>query len=515
MKVPQYSRQTSEQSTQINTPRVPNAIPGAFGADVAEATTKLGMTVEKAGLSLLEHVEKQRVLNEKALKDTFTNDFKQSIQERLYDTTEENYTDPKTGETRTRTKGIMNQLGDDALDTYEKSKVIFDEEVKSRTSKMRASESVKSEWVSEVAPYRTSITEAALKHQAAQYKIGLGKTFTASLVNLANEAETAQDPEKLSLLLDNVSAKVGDYSNSQGDSSDVRQKTMDLWIAKSAEKAVIGKLMATGSTDDAQKLLEGIKSKIPQETYDNISLKVDKVGEQVRTIQNRKATVEKINNQFTAFTQLANGELNLLNSDDVIRSFAIDSPEFATALKVAVNTKGEFEPETELGVAYADVVKNVFKAGSQEEIAGFLTEALTAYGRKEISQEKLAILASAAYIRGQKIRTVKSDPRPTMDPKQLAIDAGIKAIFSSFSPLAIPDALTYYLKGIISGKPAEQAHAEAAKAVANKNNPLSVAHQIGDKIPLPNGKIFEVTGFTSTGSPTGKIISGKPVSNTK
>jgi hypothetical protein len=58
---------------------------------------------------------------------------------------------------------------------------------------------------------------------------------------------------------------------------------------------------------------------------------------------------------------------------------------------------------------------------------------------------------------------------------------------------------------------------EIAKEEVDKNvkesNPNKTKYAIGDYVPLPNGKLFKVSGFTSTGAPTGKIVSGK--SNTE
>ncbi len=58
---------------------------------------------------------------------------------------------------------------------------------------------------------------------------------------------------------------------------------------------------------------------------------------------------------------------------------------------------------------------------------------------------------------------------------------------------------------------------DIAKEEIDKNvkltNPNKTKYAVGDYVPLPNGKLFKVSGFTPTGAPTGKIVSGQPNNN--
>ena len=488
MRIPVYQNTEEIRPTQASdVPRTPTITPEAAGVGVAQEQEKLGQVaqaaVAKVGNDVIEHIQLQKAHNEKILKDDFENKFKLAYQEQAYDQTLEEYgnPDPLTGVKPQRPKGIMLQVGEQATDAYSRSKKNFDELATKFVTAMPADDRVKKEWLASIEPYRVSTSLSASEHGAKQYRVSLAKTGIATLTNLSNEAETAQDPKLLNPLLDRVVEKSNLLSDTQGDTPDIRQKVKDDWILKATQKAVIGKLMTTGKIDEAMNLLDSAKEKIPQETYDTIKEKVNKVGEQVASDNKRNATVEKIGNEFDAFTKLANGELDLTNSDDVIRAFAVNDMEFATALKVAVNTRGRFEPSSDNDAAYADIIKNVFKSGSKEEIANVLKEALSSTGRKQISQDKLSIIASAALLRGKGIRELNSDPKLSTDPKQTAIDAGLKAITSCYTGVALPDIITHYLQGVISGKPAEQAHKEAVTNNIIKQNP--------DLIKFPEGRI--------------------------
>jgi hypothetical protein len=185
-------------------------------------------------------------------------------------------------------------------------------------------------------------------------------------------------------------------------------------------------------------------------------------------------------------------------------------------MQANIDSKGEYFPEETKNEAYADLVKNVFSAGSKEEVSNFLVEALHASANKEISRDRLAIIVSAAQERAKSLPVGINDEPSTLSPQQNEIDAGVKSIidnpFKNFNPGNMID---NFFKALGMGKTPQEAHSEAVKSEVNRTNPLSVKHKVDDVITLPNGKLFQITGFTDTGSPKGKIISGKSNSNIK
>ncbi len=211
---------------------------------------------------------------------------------------------------------------------------------------------------------------------------------------------------------------------------------------------------------------------------------------------------QKVNNRFTSLEQIASGKFDWANVRNSINDVAKNDPELGEALQNVVDNQETgllTKPDDE---SFQNLVKGVFESKNPQAISEFLVNSL----RKEnVSKDRLAILVNAAKQRAEGINTAK----------QNEIDAGAKAILENKNKrFSIPDMLGNFFKGVFGGKSPQEAHTEAIKNEVTKTNTLSTQYKVDDVIPLPDGGLFQITGFTTTGSPKGKKISGKPNSNT-
>jgi hypothetical protein len=331
-----------------------------------------------------------------------------------------------------------------------------------------------------------------------------------------NDAAQLRDAPSLINAIGKAVTFNDDYNKFMGYDKNTAQVKNEEVVTKIIESSVMSTLKETGNLAQAQSLLDGVKDWLPGAKYNETKDKLIK-GYDAMKSQTEKIKVEsRVTDRFDYIGRIADGTLGWEDSDKIIRGIAIKDPALAEAMTKVVNSQGEYFPEETDNEAYSDLVKNIFTAGSKEEVSNFLIEALNASANKEISKDRLAILVSAAQQRAKSLPTGTNDEPITLSPTQNEIDAGVKSIVNTKNKqFSVGNMIDNFFKGITAGKSPQDAHTEAVKSEVNRTNPSSVAHKIDDIIPLPNGKLFQVTGFTTTGSPKGKIVSGKSNSDTK
>lgn len=232
--------------------------------------------------------------------------------------------------------------------------------------------------------------------------------------------------------------------------------------------------------------------------------------------ENKQYGVERqVDNRLEILNQFANNKIKWEDAD-LINKITIADPDLGEAIKNG--TKGSFAP-ADKEQYFDEAVRMVYKAGSAEAISTFLMNTLNASDNKRISADKLAILINAGVQRSKSLRKTEKNAARTLDPKQIEQDAAVQSILRYKNPIASGNnILMNFFNGINAGKDARTAHDEAINAETTRVNPMKMKFK-GDGtdpiIQLPNGKMFQVTGFTSTGAPTGKIVNGKSKPSTK
>ena len=497
MKVPEYQERISTVTPETRAPAMPqismpSVIPEAFGKSVAEAYENLGRVGEKiAGhLTRMAFDEQDRVRLEKETA------FMQDWQNRL--------TNQEKG-LLLRTLGSADGV---TLEAKLAQKKIREETLKG-LSKYQ---------IDKLAPFIDrhflSIENQLITHEQNQHEENEKNSVNSNLDQIYLDSSTIRTGEELNKTIDSAQSSVAWYLN-RFDKATQKVKNEEI-ASKIVEAATLSTLQNTGDLTLSQSFLDNAKSKIAQSTYDEIKEKLIK-GYDVMKLQTEKLKLEnKISDRFNYLNLIANGKLDWQNSPEVIRNIAIKDPTLAESMQKVIDSQGEYFPEEADNEAYADLTKNVFTAGSKEEISDFLIEALNT-PTKEISKDRLAILVSAAQERAKSLPVSENDEPTALSPKQNEIDAGVKSIINTKNKqFSIGDMIVNFFKGIISGKSVQDAHTEAVKSEINRTNPLSVKYKVGDIITNSKGESAEIVGFNDNGSPMLKRkISGKQSSNIK
>lgn len=312
----------------------------------------------------------------------------------------------------------------------------------------------------------------------------------------------------------NDAIKKGVYNKAEADLIDLkvqekmRESGVDTAIANEQAKETKNSIVLSELNKGKDGIFAGLNSEQRATAIKKARLKIN---------DNKQAATEaKVDNRFDYVNQIATGKLNWQNSEETIKAIADHDPELAEAMQKVVDSQGQYFPEQADNEAFANLVNNIFTSGTKEEVSDFLVEALNSSANKEMSKDRLAILVNAAQERTKSLPVNENAEPPTLNPKQNEIDAGVKSIIKNDNKqFNVGDMIVNFFKSLAGGKTPQDAHNEAVKSEVNRTNPLSVAHKIDDVITLPDGRLFQVTGFTTTGSPKGKVISGKRNSNIK
>jgi hypothetical protein len=270
-----------------------------------------------------------------------------------------------------------------------------------------------------------------------------------------------------------------------------------------------------GVKDELEKGSAGIYKNLHQDEIDKLIERSDSRMTVLKRLQEQQKTANEVKTRFTVINDIASGKIDLNNAEGIIRKLSIEDPDLGEAVKKAIDSQGNYFPEEADNQSFQDLVKDIFDASSQEEISKFLISSLAKTG-KDISRDRLAILVSAAQGRSKVLPVSKKDTGNKIDDvKQTEIDSSVKSLLSfAINPvMSTANMVTSFFKGLANGLPTKEAHTEAIRAEVQRTNPESVKYKVDDIITLPSGQLFQITGFTVTGSPKGKIISAKRNSN--
>jgi len=483
MKIPVYENQVGVQTPlarpmQVEGPRVPDVLPASYETNVGEATAQLGRTVQ-AGADVIEsHIVKQQALNEEVMKETYLNNLKQHVQMIQYDQTPEDYTDME-GNTKQRPKGVMLQIGDQSKDALIRTRASIEKATADYANSI-PSERVRAKFLAEARGYQISTENSVLSHEGQQYRLTQAKTMTSTLTNLENESATANTPEILDNMLVKIAEKSNLLSDTQGSDPETRQRTLDQWTAKATEKAVMNKLYTTGSIKESQALLESVKPRIPQETYDALNWKLEKGAVVLERKAARQVQVDKVNNRLAVIKDIMDKKINFENADDYISSVTMNDPEMGTAIQAAVDQQGYYTPTDSNNDSVQAAIESVFNSKSKEEVSNFLVKMLHTTNGKDIAQDKLNIVVNAVLNYASPLKDLPEDNDVQEDPKQIQVKAAAKSILKEGGK-AVMDTLTMFFVGVNAGKTPQEAHAAASASTLIKQNP--------DLIKFPEGRI--------------------------
>jgi len=270
MKVPTYEERVvraTPQTTPIQQPNIsmPRVVPDAFGENVAQATQNLGAAVGK----LAGHI--QQMAKDEQDKEVLKRDtaFSQDLQYHL--TNNEDETVQINGQDVTRKKGyLLRPLGLSKGATEELTNKYYTE--------------LQKQYLSGLTRYQVSKLLPSMEHN---YTITLGRVSTheanqldedfkneteSNLKQKVLDASLIRDDKQLAAAIDAGFKTVEPYNRRYDKATQQIQKEA---VAKQiAESAIISAIEQTGNYSQAKIMLEGIKGKISEATYADISNKV-------------------------------------------------------------------------------------------------------------------------------------------------------------------------------------------------------------------------------------------------
>jgi hypothetical protein len=507
MKIPTYDRQVGIKTPQegiaeVKAPVVPDVLPAAYGANVGQATEAVGTKIVSEADKFGAYMLKQRELDMKVLKANATNLADTHIQEAMYDDTPEEYgiPDPVTGKYKTRPRGTMNQVGEEAEGGYSRTKQLTSDYVSKIASSLPAG--IQAEWIQEYGSHANTIHESALKHEASQKRIGKAKDISASITNLTKNAAMAQTPEDLQAAV----SKAGELADTQADILGMlpseRQKTKDEAQAAVAESSITTYLHKTrGDADGANLLLAQLN--LPAATNTLLQGKIDTISKAEKSRVEYETKQKQLDGQADTIVDVALGKDSFLNPSLQLQERAAADPEglgkilaLVKESGAATKLKGAFEQDYTAETnnqGYADSIKQLASTKTLAELTKTGLEILIKNPKMDAD-----LKASIAYYIEQKRAKVMQEHYDPLkdaiqkDPQQAAHDFGIVKIMQwaddTFQTQATKDQAIYrYEQAIAQKKTPKQAYDIAVDHTIRLEYPeLSLAVDQG---LIPNGVI--------------------------
>lgn len=284
---------------------------------------------------------------------------------------------------------------------------------------------------------RNSVAE----HETKQIHEATVQTYMKGMDLLANSAVTNKDPISLANTIDGINYQnqtLNDF-NFLNKNDPQKQIMLELTGNKFVENAVNNSINSTlnspdGSLTQVNQTLDKLhdSGKISDTVYENAGNYAEKISQGIEARQQRNLKAQVIDNRIDVIKKITSKDYNLENLSTLANDVGVHDTSLSEAIKVTENKRkgwfssGKYTPIDENNKAYSDIVNNIFKSKSQEEISEFLVSALH---KGEISQDRLNIIVNAAS-RFQKTLPLEKKETSTYnyDPQQQAMKSGVDTL---------------------------------------------------------------------------------------
>jgi hypothetical protein len=406
IKIPTYERKVDTVVPSLSGPSRLRPPDEAFGGDSGRALQNLGAVGEK----IAEHIT--RIAYEKQDMEVLNREtaFRQDWQNRLYSKDEETVKDAN-GQDIQRPRGyLVRELGHADGVTKEADTTFQD-------VKKQYLDGLSQYQYNKLAPaldnYYSSVRNGLVSHEADQYRQNLKNSIESNITQKTNDAATIRDGKSLGFAIDDAINSAIPYS-SRFDKT-TREVNNEKIAKKIIESSTISTLKNTGNLEASQGILDSVKDKISQTSYDELKSKIVKGYDSMQAEAEKVRLESRVKDRFNYIGQISNGELNWENSADTIKNVATKDPELAEAMKKVFDSKGGGYLAEELGnEGFQDLAKDIFSAKDTESISKFLVQALK--DNKNISRDRLAILVDAATERAKEL-PLSSGKKKTNQPR--------------------------------------------------------------------------------------------------
>jgi hypothetical protein len=453
---------------------VPRAIEG-----LGEMGMKIAGAFEKRVL------ERQKLDDMAAASDLDTN-FRLNLQDKLFSTDVEKVN--VGGKDTERVKGLLNR----PLKSSEGTSVEFEnyyKDLRSRYVSQARTPELAQVISSRLDNHYLTAREIVIKNESKQLRAATSKSLTSNLDQMAHDAAAITEPAPLEEAVKNA-LLVQDSINTLNDwDEETSEKNRKEAAGNIISKSVLSTLTATGSLEKAQALLDAGKSYMNTDEYlklsDSLSTGADRLQKNQELLQTRK----QIEGEADILTGFADGSLTWMNMADMGRAVrnGVAGDTFATAMADVLRRKGKYVPTEDKNINYPQVVSEIYKAETREELHKVITNLLQ--DNKNMSRDKMAILISGAMQRANslpfttKFAEYDNNKPAKADPKQREIDGAALAVvnFGRRNGLSFQD--TGYLYGnfqrsIAAGVPASKAYEAAIKEFVVTKHPETAASGI-------------------------------------
>lgn len=151
---------------------------------------------------------------------------------------------------------------------------------------------------------------------------------------------------------------------------------------------------------------------------------------------------ERIQTRFDTIAQIASGEIDFRNSDDLIQKTMIVDNDLAEAMQKVFSKRGPYVPEDEKNEVFQENVQKLFAAQNSEEISDYLIRFLK--DNPTVSNDRLAVLVDAARMRAVNLPALKSGKPQAVKPN--FFDGAMSVLRASVPPLAAADTFSRVIK---------------------------------------------------------------------
>lgn len=493
MRVPQA--EPSVGIDAINAPEIkaPNAVPGAFGEDVAVAVQNAGKAGVQVSTALANHIATENYWRAQA--SIADNGLKVKNQFQDMSTSTEPITTFKPAGAPSNTgpftpptsdqqnligqpKGYLNRVGFNATgstkDFIAKAQPIKDQFLAPYKNNPRLLAEATEHFNTVYNSYYNQVS----KHEATQYRLGMNNTFNAQTVSTIQNTSAAVDPKSLMAGIDQIEAATFQQYKYKGADDAVIDIATQKNVGDAVSKAVVNKLQSTGDLAQAQAMLDTVKDKLPADRYEKISNMLTTGHTRIQQ-QAQIASVQKqISGQANLLTQLAGGKGGWMNMDDMANLVAQGtvSEKFARAYSDVISAKGGYQPKEERNENFPKFIDAIYHAKDQTSLHDTLIDLMQQH--KGMSQDAMAVLINSAIKRsGSLPLDVKFQSAGATDPKQLNIDAGARAVANfgrrnGMDPNEIGFLYSNYYAKVSKGTPVHQAIDEAQRQYAIAKYPI-------------------------------------------
>ena len=490
---------TAEEQVRFNPPtaqeyKIPGAVPGAFGEDIAKAEEGFGQDMAAIGEMANKHNKQLGQVKLAELKTNLDTDV-MNIEHN-----DQTYTfkDPKTGQMITKNAGTLDNYGTNAIGETNRFMSLATGVAAKYADEFQGSPMLQAELKQYTAQYLQSRREQHITHETTQTRIAANNVYEARLSD--NILKSGADPNTLGANLVeiyNTGMEQGAYN---GNLAEAKGKI----VANSSNaviKAGYAMLDSGKSLEEVNDFLADtkIRSHIPAESEDDIVKALTFRDERLKSVRADKILSTQTDARQKTFNELLNGDTSSLDDPQKRANLSATDPDhLGVALQKINNNRDrawfsnkynyDFTPSGKEDKEFLASAQEVLALKSKDALSKWMINALA--GDRKMSSDKLAVIGDMAAMLGQeqKLSDNHTDVAPSKQANELR--ASLSNLLASANPSDAPKnpankgdkkspvspLLGLSLVGSLVGLSGYYLMANFGKNIKNKQSPTTAAN---------------------------------------